>query len=101
MSAKICAEASFGALKASVGVRKEREEAAKAIATSFAEAGAGEEVEYVDIHHTHTRVMKWMTYWPKVVMKQSLSGMTSPLNLNKHAISYSMLITISIEPLSK
>ena len=37
-------------IKALILVRKEREEAAKAIAASQTEAGAGEEVEYEDMH---------------------------------------------------
>ena len=37
-------------IKALIRFRKEREEAAKAIAASQAEAGAGEEVEYEDMH---------------------------------------------------
>ena len=47
--------------------RKEREGAAKAIAASQAEAGAGEEVEYEDMHEKMDDIL---------VTKQGMSGMT-------------------------
>ena len=54
-------------IKALIRFRKEREEAAKAIASSQAEVGAGEEVDYEDMHEKMDDML---------ATKQGKSGMT-------------------------
>ena len=63
-------------IKASILVRKEREEAAKTIATSRAAR-----LRQAQGRKLNTRIfmMEWMTCWPNFVTKQGWSGMKSSM----------------------